>query len=151
MARNIVRRGGWFSWSWKDGNGKTFRRSASSSIYQAMMTLSVEMFAITVFSWSKKSSSSVSLCFNLNHEVISKRLLEWGLCELRHCPRFPWIWGRADRLGGTPKTDRCGLQRKVWLGKKKEGWVSIVWELGRVSCFQDDEVVRVVYGCSKDR
>ena len=37
--------------------------------------------------------------------------------------------------------------RKVWLGKKKEGWVSIVNKVG-FSCFQDDEVVRVVYGCS---
>ena len=53
-------------------------------------------------------------------------LYQWGLCELHHCARFPWIWGRADRLGGTLKTDRCVLQRKVWLGKKKEDWVSIV-------------------------
>ena len=75
----------------------------------------------------------------------------WGLCELRDYPRFPWIWGRADRLGGTPKTDRCVLQRKVWLGKKKEGWVSIVNRVrsGFFFCFQDGEVVRVVYGCSE--
>ena len=50
----------------------------------------------------------------------------WKWTLLRHCPRFPWIWGRANRLGGTPKPDRCVLQRKVGLGKKKEGWVSIV-------------------------
>ena len=59
-------------------------------------------------------------------DVESSLLSGWGLCELRHCPRFPWIWGRADRLGGTPKTDRCVLLRKVLLGRKKEGWVSIV-------------------------
>ena len=77
-------------------------------------------------------------------------LFKWGLCELRHCPRFPWIWGRADRLGGTPKTDRCVLQRKVWMGKKRERVEFRLWtEWGRVTCFQDGEVVRVVYGCSK--
>ena len=50
-----------------------------------------------------------------------------------HCTslsRLPWNWGRADRLGRKWKTDRCLLHRKGWLGKKKEGRVSIVSRAG---------------------
>ena len=50
-------------WSQEGGNGKTFRRSASSSVdTNWWLRWASKRFAITAFLWSTKSSSSVSLC-----------------------------------------------------------------------------------------
>ena len=79
----------------------------------------------------------------------SEAAFGWGLCELRHYPRLPWNWGRADRLGGKRETDRCLPHRKGRLGKKKEGRVSIVSRAGSgVFLFVFKTVKSCwVYGC----
>ena len=59
--------------------------------------------------------------FYRNRNVSQKTGSQWGLCELHHYTRLPWNWERADRLGGKRKTDKCVLQRKGRLGKKKGG------------------------------
>ena len=63
------------------------------------------------------------------------RTYQWGFCELRHCPWFPWIWGRADRLGGTPKTERCVLPRKYGWKRRNRVEFRLWTELGRVFLF----------------
>ena len=64
----------------KDGHGKTFRLSVSSSVgnYRYDDAESRNHFTITVLLWSAKSSSSVSLCFNdiITMRVLSKRSFE---------------------------------------------------------------------------